>query len=229
VSAAALPELGPLLGKLIAAPAVASPEAAELDRIRLELLTGLFEAAAGARELLARGDAAGARAALGAPAWLGPWERAVAEATGLLQREAARRLREAAAASRYPARRLAAELPDEEDRRVLGARLSANGIALEEAVERLDDPARDWQESIRVVAGELEAAWGRLGAQAHDELTRADRRANAIAAWRRPWGPFLILAAVVLAGATWLGLVLGGYLTAPRWLRPVAEWLWSAT
>jgi hypothetical protein len=59
------------------------------------------------------------------------------------------------------------------------------------------------------------------------ELELWDRRASAIRAWRRPWFPLLLTGAVLLAAAAWLGLVLGGYLPAPAWLRPFTDWVWN--
>ena len=224
-----LPELGPLLGRLATAPVEQSAALAALDPVRLELLTALFERAGAARALLARGDESGARAALGAAAWLGVWEQAAEGATRSVLAELERRLRDAAQVSRYPAKRLAAELPDQEERRLLAARLSATGVPLEEVAEQVDAAPHAFAEgeALRRLAGELDAAWARLVAAALREIDEGERRAAQVRAWRRPWLPLGVTAGLAALAALWLGLVLGGYLPVPRWLRPLAEWVWS--
>jgi hypothetical protein len=222
-----LPELGPLLGRLIEVPAELTPADAALDAARIQLLTTLFEHAATARELLVRGNSPGARTALGRTTWLETWERAVAEATSAIGAEISQRLRDAAAVSRFRARRLAPLLPGPEDRRVLAARLSAAGIGLEAAVPRLEDPSTPWTDALRRTAGELEAAWEQLVITAHQELSTWDRRATEIRQWKRPWTPLVVTGLLLLGFATWLGLVLGGYLPAPGWLSPLTRWFWN--
>lgn len=223
---ATLPELGSLLGRLVAPPGVKAPVEAALDGLRLDLLSQLFERAAAARKLLSAGDELGMRAALGRTTWLEAWDRAITRATAVLLGEIEQRVRDAATRSRYPAKRLAGVLPDSEERRLLGGRLSAAGIGLEEAVERLES-ARAWNEALHRVAGELEVAWERLIAIAREELAAWDARAAAVRAWRRPWRPLVLVGIALLSLATWFGLVLGGYLPVPGWLRPFAEWVWN--
>jgi hypothetical protein len=222
-----LPELGPLLGQLVAAPVEQASPLASLAVARLDLLSALFVRAGAARALLAQGDEPAARAALGKAAWLAVWEETVAEAGKGIIDECARRLRESARVSRYPAKRLASALPDAEARRMLAARLSAAGIGLEETTSLLDDDSRDWAEALRRVSGELQAAWDRLSDTATSELEHWERRAAEIRAWRRPWLPLLLVGTLLLALAIWLGLVLGGYLPAPGWLSPLTRWIWS--
>ncbi|HEV8598204.1 MAG TPA: hypothetical protein VGQ69_02480 [Gemmatimonadales bacterium] len=222
-----LPELGPMLGRAVLPPEEKTPLDAALEGVRFELLTLLFERADSARRLFASGDESGARAALGGATWLPLWERAVDSATRILREAIERQVRDAAAVSRYPTQRLAAVLPDAEEERVLAARLSAAGIGLEEAVERLDAGSQLWNEGLRRVTGELEAAWERLLATAHAEVRHWSHRAAEIHAWRRPWWPLVLFGAVVLSLACWLGLVLGGYLPVPGWLRPFTSWVWN--
>ncbi len=222
-----LPELGPLLGALVAAPVELPAGRAALEEARVELLSKLFDKAATARVALSKGDDAGARGALGRASWLEVWERAVTLASRNLVQEIERRLRHAAAESRFPRKKLAALLPDAEERRMLTARLSAAGIGLEDAAPLLDSPARGWDEALRRVAGELEAAWDRLVVSALVELEPWDRRAAEIRAWRRSWFPLVAAGVAGLSLAIWLGLVLGGILPAPGWLRPLTEWLWN--
>jgi len=222
-----LPELGPLLGALVAAPVELPAGRAVLEEARVELLSRLFEKAGTARAALAKGDETAARKALGPSSWLEAWERAVATAARSLGQEIERRLRHAAAESRYPRRKMAALLPGAEERRILTARLSAAGMGLEDAVPLLDNPARAWEESLRRVAGELEAAWDLLVASALRELEPWDRRAMEIRMWRRSWLPLVIAGGLGLALAVWLGLVLGGIIPAPGWLRPLTDWVWN--
>ncbi|MGQ0704027.1 MAG: hypothetical protein ACT4PM_12925 [Gemmatimonadales bacterium] len=200
-------ELGPMLGRLFMPPDPSAPVERLLGPVRLGLLTGIFERTG----------------------WLSNWEKAVAAAEQGVSAEIERRLREAAAISRYPARRLSAELPAADDRRVLQARLSAAGIGFEEAVARLEAGLGTAFEAerVRLACGELQASWSRLIETAGAELARWDVRAAAIRSWRRPWWPLATATGLVLAGAIWLGLVLGGYLDVPGWLRPFAEWVWS--
>ncbi len=222
-----VPELGPLLGKLVAPPGEYLPARAALEEVRLELLSGLFERAGAARALLDKGNIDGARTALSAKAWIEVWERAVAGAETVLYNEAQRRLKEASAVSRFPAKRLGALFPGAEDRRLQRARLSAAGISLEETAARLDLDGAQSEETVRVVAGETEAAWDRLLAIAAQELASWERRAGEVRAWRRPWTPVMLTGLALLGVGTWLGLMLGGFLPVPSWFRPVAEWIWS--
>lgn len=226
-STVTLPELGPLLGTLVAAPVELPAGRAVLEEARVELLSQLFDKARTARAALAVGDEVAARKALGRASWLEAWERALAIAARSLGQEIERRLRNAAAESRFPRKRIAALLPDPEERRILAARLSAAGMGLEDAVPLLDNPARPWEEALRRVAGELEAAWDRLVATALHELEPWDRRAMEIRLWRRSWLPLVIAGTLGLALAVWLGLVLGGLIPAPGWLRPLTDWLWN--
>ena len=222
-----LPELGPLLGRLIEFPAELAPAEAALDAARVQMLTTLFEHAGSARELLTRGNTPGARTALDRAAWLAAWERAVADAGSAITTEITHRLREAASVSRFPARRLPPLLPGPEERRVLAARLSAAGIGLEAAVAQLEDASVVWSDALRRTAGELEAAWEQLVTTAHQELTTWDLRATEIRRWKRPWTPLVASGFLLLGFTTWLGLVLGGYLPVPGWLRPLARWFWN--
>jgi hypothetical protein len=223
---AGLPELGPLLGRLAAPDAPVSRDR-DLEPVRLELLSALFERAGKAREHLAAGDVAAARATLNRETWLALWEQAVSGAGAALLAGIERRMRDAAAVSRLPARRLAARLPDDEERRVLVARLSSAGIGLEEATKELANPAIEWSETIRRTAGELTGAWDLLRAMVGQEIDSWDRRTSQVREWRRPWRPLVLAGIALFVLAAWIGLVLGGFLPVPGFLRPVAEWYWS--
>ncbi len=220
------PELGPFLGHLASPDAPASRDP-ELEPVRLAMLSTLFERAGQARALLASGDLAGARAVLAREAWLGIWETAVAGAAAALLSGIERRLRDAAAVSRLPRGKVTTLLPGAEDRRILRARLASAGIGLEQATLELARTALEWDEAIRRSAGELTGAWDRMLALARQEREFWDRRIADVRAWRRPWRPLILSATALLLLAVWLGLVLGGYLPVPSFLRPLTDWYWS--
>jgi hypothetical protein len=221
-----LPELGPLLGTLVEPPDHDGQEAA-LDPTRLAMVDAVFARAAQARRHLAQGDEEAARVALGSCAWLEIWDAASARSAGTLIERTERHMREAAAYSRFPARRLAAQLPSAEDRAVLTAKLNAAGTGLEAAAPALDARGAEWDQAARRAAGELEQAWQRLIRAAEDEMSIWERRIEEIRTWRRPWLPLAVGGSIALGLGTWMGLVLGGYLPVPGLLRPLAEWVWS--
>jgi hypothetical protein len=212
-------ELGPWLGRLVTPPEPPTPAEALLSEVRLQFLTAVF----------------------GRTDWLIAWQAAVSGAATLVAAEAETRVRQAGSESRFPARRLRQSLLTDEDREILNARLSAAGIGLETLVTRLGSrlmgPLAETQERstrqvedaghLRMICGELEVAWDRLIHTANEELSKADRLAGEIRDWRRPLAPLLAGGLLLLAGATWAGLVLGGYLRAPGWFLPIAEWVWS--
>ena len=221
-----LPELGPLLGRL-AAPDTPATRDRDLEPVRVALLSELFERAGRARERLAAGDAAAARAVLGRDTWLAIWERAVSEASSAMFAGIERRIRDAAAVSRFPGRQVGARLPDAEERRVLTARFSSAGIGLEEVSRELGNPAVEWGEAVRRTAGEFTGAWDQLRALARQEYDAWERRTTQIREWRRPWRPLVLVGVALLSLAVWLGLVLGGFLPVPGFLQPLADWYWS--
>jgi hypothetical protein len=212
-------ELGPWLGRLVTPPEPPTAAEALLSEVRLQLLTAVF----------------------GRTEWLTAWQAAVPRAASLVATDAESRIRHASPESRFPARRLRQILPTEEDREILLARLSAAGIGLETVVGRLasrqmgalaDTQERSTREledagHLRMICGELEVAWDRLVRTANEELARADRVASEVRQWKRPLAPLLLGSTLLLGAATWVGLVLGGYVSAPGWFLPVAEWVWS--
>ena len=221
-----IPELGPLLGTLVE-PANQDGEEAALDSVRLAMVDAVFARAALARRHLAEGDEDAARAALGSRAWLEIWDAAAVRSAATLMERTERRIREAAAYSRLPARLLAAQLPTPEDRAILTAKLNAAGMGLEDAAPALDARGEEWDQAARRAAGELEQAWQRLVRTAGDESSLWDRRIQDIQSWRRPWLPLALGGGLALGLGLWLGLMLGGYLPVPGPLRPFAEWIWS--
>jgi hypothetical protein len=41
--------------------------------------------------------------------------------------------------------------------------------------------------------------------------------------WRKPWWPVVMVAMVALPLATWIGLMVGGYLAVPDWVGTVLQ------
>jgi hypothetical protein len=62
---------------------------------------------------------------------------------------------------------------------------------------------------------------------AKQEQERWKGEIDRVRAWRRPHWPVWLTTVVVLAIATYLGLLLGGYLPVPGPLRGFAEFWWS--
>lgn len=239
-----VPELGPSLGRL-ADPPLPRPERGALDLvlddIRLELVTGIFEIAGAARAFAAAGDREGATASLGRVAWLALWERAVVEAAEQLTTGVNRRLEEAAAQSRLPARRLEVFRLKPEDTRAIGSRLGSGGAGFVSALDALEQTVptavasgvrgragqEEWQRALAATARRLESAWLALVVQARVEQDRWQHDVEQVRAWRRATWPLWLLTATVVGVATYLGLVLGGYWPVPRALQPLAELWWS--
>ncbi|MGH7580073.1 MAG: hypothetical protein ACREM9_07875, partial [Gemmatimonadales bacterium] len=73
----------------------------------------------------------------------------------------------------------------------------------------------------------LEAAWLALEEAAVVEQREWQADVARIRSWHLPRWPLWLLTAVLLAGATYLGLVLGGYLPVPPRLAGFAEFWWS--
>jgi hypothetical protein len=85
----------------------------------------------------------------------------------------------------------------------------------------------EWQRALVAAARRLEAAWLALAAGARAEQDRWKAEIDRARAWRRPTWLLWLISVSVLAAATYLGLVLGGYLPVPPPLRPLAEFWWS--
>lgn len=222
----ALPEIGPLLGGMVTPAPEHVTGVPGLDEVRLELVSTVLSQAGLARERRTLGDSAGSAAAIEGRIWLEAWRTAVGAAAERVLGEVTARLADAAVVSRMPKRRLARELPGEEDRRVLRARLDASGMGLEAAAANLQGPSLRI-DHLRRVAGELELAWAALCRVVRVELETWDDRVARVRTWRRPWTGFAVGSAIAIALATWLGLVLGGFVPVPEWLRPFAEWAWN--
>ena len=239
-----VPELGPSLGRLVDPPQVRGDRGSldlVLDDIRLDLVTRIFELAGAARSFAASGDRQGAIASLSRVAWLDLWERAVAAAAERLAEAANARLNEAATESRLPPRQLEAFRVKTEDIRAITSRLGSGGAGFVSALDALEQTVpgasaagsrgwagqEEWQRALAAAARRLEAAWLALAAGARVEQDRWKAEVDRARAWRRLTRLLWIVSASVLAAATYVGLVLGGYLAVPPALRPLAELWWS--
>ena len=238
------PELGPSLGRLVDPPLIRGDRGSldlVLDDIRLDLVTGIFELAGAARSFAASGDRQGAIASLSRVAWLDLWERAVAAAAERLAEVVNAKLSEAAMESRLPTRQLEAFRLKAEDVRAITSRLGSGGASFVSALDALEQTVpsasasgirgwagqEEWQRALAAAARRLEAAWLALSAGAWAEQDRWKVEIDRARAWRRPAWPLWLISVSVLAAATYLGLVLGGYLPVPPPLSPLAEFWWS--
>lgn len=233
-----VPELGPALGKVVTGTGRADGRV-PLDGFRLQLVGRLFNASGEARRLAGAGERDGAIAALDAPVWLEAWERTTAGIAGVLVERVNRRLAAEARAVRMPRRARRRVTLDPVEVRGVSSRLGASGAGLVPTLDDLHARATDlraavvgegealerWQEALTAAAGRTEAAWLSLEAAVETELARWDDVAATIARWRRAWWPVFAVGVPALALAAWLGLVMGGYVAAPDWLRRVWMWL----
>ncbi|MEZ4586819.1 MAG: hypothetical protein R2909_10495 [Gemmatimonadales bacterium] len=222
-----LPELGPWLGRL---PEVARRDTEDdfaLDPVRWAMVSELFERADAARDFLLAGDAEGARTALDRAAWLAVWSPVVGHVAGRIEAALAARVARAARVSAASPRQLEPLVLHDDDLAVLRAKLDAAAIPLERELARAPARGSEWLAQIRRACHALEASWNELEATARGELA-ARRPAIDRVARSEPrrllWWTSIGVAA---AGAGWLGLALGGYLPAPAWLAPFADWFWG--
>lgn len=239
-----VPELGPSLGRLVDPPQVRGDRGSLdliLDDIRLDLVTGIFELAGAARSFAASGDRQGAISSLSRVAWLGLWERAVAMSAERLAEVVNARLGEAAIESRLPASQLDDFRLKAEDIRAIASRLGSGGAGFVSALDALEQTVHgasasgsrgragqeDWQRALAAAARRMESAWMSLAAGARVEQDRWKAEIERVRAWRRPTLALWLVSAAVLAAATYLGLVLGGYLPVLPPLQPLAELWWS--
>ncbi len=225
LTAPTLPEVGPLLGRMTDVTRRFSDPAVGLDRIRLDLVSRVFDQAALARRLADGGDSDGAAAALGPAVWLRWWREAAAGAAEALMVAHRGRVLVAAARRRFPLQRATALLPDRAARAIVAARLEAAGIPLERlagagpAVSSLGETMRRW-------AVALDDAWDDLERLAARELGALAPAVLSIESWRPSLVPWLAVGTVVALALVWLALTIGGQVGRPAWLDPVASWFW---
>jgi len=226
-SPASLPELGPYLGRLAEPTRRFEDPTVGLDQVRLDLVSDLFERAGSARGFLMTGDSGGARAALDRAGWLEIWRVAAGKAADRTMTSLTDRLERAGRRSGFPRRRLRALLPTAEDRAALATKLEAAGIPLEQRLARGFPSGDGWWEGLRLAATALEESWDQLEDVVRQEVAAGEAVARRVDAWRPPRAPWIAGLVVALALVTWLGLALGGFLPRPRWLDPLANWIWS--
>lgn len=227
-----VPELGPHLGKLVTGTGN-RPGGVALDEVRIELATRVMELAGEARELAARDERWPVFETLGREAWLSVWDRAVERTATLLLERFQTEVQMEASAAGMPRRLVKRILPDEGERRALKARLASAGAVLVPVLDRIDTLAgeaarataveragfEEWQETLKAAARKLEAAWLALEEQVEREARRWEEVARVVSAWRKPLWPVILVTLLGWGAAIWLGLVLGGYLPFPDWLR----------
>jgi len=221
-----LPEFGPALGRLVL-PAEAGGVPGLLAPVRIALVTRLLTAAGAARQALAVGDDAAARAALSLSGWTALWDHAAEESAALLTDEVNARIEAAAVVARMPARRVERLRVTPQEHRAMHARLGAVAGALLREASGIDgSPEAAWSGQVLATVRRLESAWSGLVTVAERELAEWEPDVQAVAAWRRARWPLWVVSGAILTAALWLGFVLGGYLPVPEFLRPLAEFWW---
>lgn len=237
---ARLPELGPWLGRLCASPHAMPGRRVPLDDVRLALATATLDLAGAARDF-ADGDRAAAVSALRAREWRAAWNTAVATAAERTRAVLAEAFAAAAAESRLPARQLRRLQVTPAELGAITARLGASGTGFEARLARLDELATPaaaagvqgdgafaaWWAGVTDVARALDGAWHGVEEAAEAEVARWNGEVSRVRAWRRPGWPLWLASAAVLGVLAWLGLMLGGYVTVPAWLKPFADWWWA--
>ncbi len=234
-----VPELGPALGRIVHPPSAVADKATRwppLDDLRLGLATRLFDLAGQARK--AEG---GAPERLTAAAWRQAWEETVHAAAARAADAVDARLVAAAGGVRMSRRVLARRLLSPADRRALTARLGEGALSIYSALDAMEaarkvlaerplragDAERAWVGAVEAAARRQETAW--LGLESAWERDRPvwEGEIAAVRRWHRPLWPVLVTALVLFGAATWLGLVLGGFLPVPGPLRGLATFVWE--
>jgi hypothetical protein len=227
-----VPELGPSLGKLVTGSSRRVP-GLDLDHFRMQLVTKVIESAGEARRLASSEEREAAMAALGKEAWLAMWEETVAAVSSKLTHRLNEHFGDIARSVNMPPNLRESVLLDESERRGVAARLGASGAGFISAVDAIEPRAaavstatglerhalEAWQEALKLVARRLEAAWIELEASVDEEVHRWLRVARDLSRWRRPLWPVVVFGVVTTAVALWLGLIAGGFVTVPEWVR----------
>jgi hypothetical protein len=209
------------------------PGGLALDEIRVELATRLMEQAGEARALAARQERWAVFEAVGREVWLSAWDQAVERVAAVVLERLRTAIEAEATSVKMPRRSVEKLLPHRAERYALRARLASAGAPLVAVLDRLAVLARDaatatpaerasleqWQETLKAAARKLEAAWLALEKQVEEEVQGSQETMRLVARWRRPLWPVVLAALAGLGAVLWLGLVLGGYLPFPNWLR----------
>ncbi len=226
-----VPELGPSMGKLVSGTERQTGWI-PLDTIRYRLATRIIDNTGEARRLAADEERASALEAVGRVAWQEAWDEAVATvAQALLERIEKHLDAEARAVGMSLKQRDKLKL-GESDRRALTARLGSAGASLMPALDEIDrsaghaakatgsepDVMEKWQETLKLAARRLEAAWLALEQAVDKEKERWMVVADQVAGWCKPLWPVYVVGIVCGGLALWLGLVFGGYVDPPLWL-----------
>lgn len=240
IAAPLVPELGPALGELVAPAGLAGYAHGwvALDDVRLGLVSTLFDLAGAARGFELAGDSASAVASLGRAAWLGAWETALDATAARIAEAIDARFANAASEARLPARRRTALAVTAEERRALEARLGADAAGLVAALDALEEAGNAvtargdgglaaWREALLAAARRIETAWAGLERAAQAEEARWRGAIEGVRRWRRPVWPLWLFSVLLVGGAAYVGLVLGGYLPVPAPLADFARWVWS--
>ncbi len=231
-----IPELGPSLGRVIVGSG-RRPGGIVTDAIRLRLATRIIEAAGEARRLAAKDEREAVVATLGRAAWFAAWEEAVAGVTDAVAGLMEERVLEAGRRARMSSRRVQTMTLSAGERRALSARLGSCGAGLIKSLDRLDGLGRraqvatgldrqsmeQWHDGLATAARRLEAAWLALEDSVEAELASWQRVVADVAAWRKPLWPVAVFGVLVTALAVMLGLIFGGYVTAPGWFADLWE------
>lgn len=243
-AAIGIPQLGPSLGRVVTGRPPGRQEAVHwfpLADLRVAMVHRIFEAEAEARSWVSTGDHTAAVDALGRATWVSAWEQAVHAAAERAGEEVSRRIRLAAMESRMPDRLVTRILPTTEEVHVTATRFGSSGAEFVEALDELESAgaavkatpsaaaASRWSDALLRVARRLEAAWIAFESAVEREWTIWSPEVEAARRWRRVRWPLWLITASALLLATWLGLVLGGFLPYPEWFAPVVDGFWNLT
>lgn len=226
-----VPEVGPALGRLTAlagAPVGAPPAPRlELAELRLALVGRIFDLAATARQAA---DAEAAAEVLSPERLRQEWERAAAQVADRSLARIGEMLATGARRSGIPDRRFRRALPTPDEAALLKARLQGAGVPFVDGVAALDVAeagSDEWRRALIDAMRSLESCWLALEQRARDEEEAWVGEAERLAVWRpSPW-PRRIVAGAILLCFLYAGLVFGGFLPAPGFAKPIAEWWWA--
>ncbi len=159
-------------------------------------------------------------------AWLAAWREIGQGASAVLEALVDEALAHASEGSRMSERARKARYPTSRHRERWGYVLESAGIPLEEVVLAGPGPF-GYEADLRRLGAATETAWLQLVSLWNTEYGRWKSQAQQMATWRPPSKPLWVLSGIVLGLSSLLGLVIGGVIRGPTWLRPVIDWWWS--